>query len=119
MSWLKHLTEIKFDEKLADQDGTMATFMKAYKEMLHEADAKTIETIRQAAKEYKIKLKDVDKLKGTHNLTKMSSEVSKKYSMLQHLDSYIFGWRWEEHKSGSTTTDIENYINVVDICGTN
>jgi hypothetical protein len=49
----------------------------------------------------------------------MSDEVSKKYSMLKHLDSYIFGWRWEEHKSGSTITDIENYINVVDICGTN
>ena len=119
MSWLKHLTEIKFDEKLADQDGTMATFMKAYKEMLHEADAKTIETIRQAAKEYDIKLKNVDKLKGTHNLTKMSNEVSKKYSMLKHLDTYIFGWRWEEHKKSSTVTDIENYINVVDICGTN
>jgi hypothetical protein len=119
MNWLKLLVGDKFDEKLANQDGTMATFMKAYKEMLHEADAKTIETIRQAAKEYGIKLKNVDKLKGTHDLTKMSSEVNKKYSMMKHLDSYIFGWRWEDNKSGSTITDIENYINVVDICGTN
>jgi hypothetical protein len=117
-SWVEALTEIEIGKTLADQNGTMAKFLQAYNEMRHGDKGKAIDGIRQVAKEFKIEIES--KTKGTYDLKEMRIEVDKKYAMINHIDQYQFGWKWkEEGRKGQFSKDIKNYINVVDICGTN
>ena len=117
-SWIEALAEVGLSKTLADPNGTMTKFLQAYNEMRHGDKGKAIDGIREVAKQFKIEIES--KTKGTYDLKKMRVEVDKKYAMINHIDQYQFGWQWKEESSkGQMCKDIKNYINVVDICGTN
>ena len=107
------------DKKLADKDGSFATFAKALASMYGNVlDVKSLDVMRGLASDFGL-TEEIEKSKTglgkpTHNLLSLGKKAMDKYPMIAYLDyQHLDGWKCGEPKFNN---QLANYINVIDVC---
>jgi len=113
--WVERLIDAakQTSRKLPDD---IQAYIDNHDAMRHDKDRKRLESIRELAQQYKVKI-DTQKFKPTHDLLGEMKILNTKYKLLPVLNqSDFFGWDWARPRSGDKKNAILDYVELLDNC---